>query len=193
MVREGTFREDLYFRLQSQIIEITPLRARQEDIAHLVIHYSKVITEKYNLRQKGFSPEFFETLNAYQWPGNVRELVHTIEQAIFNSQDEAIMFCKHLPEELRIKVIDRQFSDGTGIGTNSPSIPALSPPQLLMTDTTTLKPFSESREMAIELFEKNYLEQLMLTSGGTIKKALEIAQLGRTRLYTLLKKHNITR
>ncbi len=185
MVEEGAFREDLYFRLQSQVIEIPPLRLRQEDIAQLVVHYSKIITEKYNLRPKGFSPELFETLNAYQWPGNIRELIHVIEQAIFNSQDEPILFGKHLPEELRIKFINKQLKGVAGAG-------SLSPPQLLMSDTNTLMPYSESRDMAIGLFEKHYLEQLMLNSGGKIKKALEIAQLGRTRLYTLLKKHHIT-
>ncbi|MCP4340135.1 MAG: sigma-54-dependent Fis family transcriptional regulator [Desulfobulbaceae bacterium] len=186
MVREGAFREDLYFRLQSQLIEIPSLRVRKEDIAQLVVHYSKVITEKYNLRSKGFSPEFFETLNAYQWPGNVRELIHVIEQAIFSSQDEPIMFRKHLPEELRIKFIDIQLTGETDTDSQSP-------PQLLISDTKTLMPYSESRAMVIELFEKNYLEHLMHTSDGKIKRALEIAQLGRTRLYTLLKKHHITR
>ncbi|MGB3211175.1 MAG: sigma-54 dependent transcriptional regulator [Desulforhopalus sp.] len=191
MVNDGTFREDLYYRLQSQIIEIPPLRARQEDIAQLVVYYSKVITENYNLRRKGFSAEFFETLNSYNWPGNIRELIHIIEQAIFSSQDEPIMFCKHLPEELRIKVIDKQLSYDEG-SPSQVSLPSSSH-QPLDSDINTLLSYSESRELALKLFEKTYLEQLMLASDGTIQKALEIAQLGRTRLYTLLKKHNISR
>lgn len=96
------------------------------------------------------------------------------------------MFSKHLPEELRIQFIDKQLTGETDTDSQSP-------PQLLMSDTKTLMPYGESRDMAIELFEKNYLEQLMHTSDGKIKRALEIAQLGRTRLYTLLKKHHITR
>ncbi|MFT5699178.1 MAG: two-component system NtrC family response regulator [Desulforhopalus sp.] len=186
MVKEGTFREDLYYRLQSQVIEIPPLRARQKDIAQLVVHYSKVITVKYNLKSKGFSSDFFETLGAYHWPGNIRELIHVIEQAIFSSQDEPILFCKHLPAELRIKAMGKQFNSVEADSSKPPLHP-------LMPDTNSLRPYSESREIALELFEKSYLEQLMLTSGGKIKEALKTAQLGRTRLYTLLKKHQISR
>ena len=193
MVKEETFREDLFFRLQSQVIEIPPLRKRQEDIAQLVIHYSNVITKKYNLKQKGFAPEFLETLNAYRWPGNIRELVHIIEQAIFSAQDEPIMFCKHLPEELRIKVIDKQFSHIADTESHPPCQAWISPSETFMAETNAVLSYRESRKMAIELFEKAYLEQLILTTDGEIKKALKIAQLGRTRLYILLKKHNITR
>lgn len=194
MVELGTFREDLYYRIRSQVIEVPPLRNRQEDIAQLVVHFAKVISDKYNLKQKGFAPELFETLNSYHWPGNIRELRHIVEQAVFNTRVESIMFCKHLPEELRIKIIDKQFSGSEDSNSgSSPSSPSLTPPRLKGAVPNTLTPYSTSRDMAIDQFEKTYLEQLMLLSDGNIKKSLEIADLGRTRLYTLLKKHDISR
>ncbi len=190
MVKEGTFREDLYFRLHSQVINIPPLRERPEDIVQLVIHFSTMITTSYNLKPKGYSPEFFEALCAYHWPGNIRELAHVIEQAIFKSQDDPIMFCKHLSDDFRIRIIDNQMNSDTEVNPQISMAP--SSVQQVSPETATLIPYGESRKSALELFEKNYLEQLMLASDGTIKKALEISQLGRTRLYTLLKTHNIS-
>lgn len=191
MVEEGSFREDLYFRLQSRRIEIPPLRQRKEDIEQLISHYAQKITAEYGLGKKGFSPDFFAMLDAYQWPGNVRELIQVTEQAIFRAQDEPIVYCKHLSDELRIKVIDRQLREMPGTRMSSPS--SLSLPTAMSAGTGSLQPFGTARDKALELFEKAYLEELIDVSGGSIKAALELAGLGRTRLYTLLKKHNISR
>ena len=81
-VKEGTFREDLYYRLNVFTIELPPLRARRGDIAKLA-HF---FVEKYALAMSkkvtGFTPEAMYALKAYDWPGNVRELENAIERAM---------------------------------------------------------------------------------------------------------------
>ncbi len=190
MVRQNTFREDLFFRLRSQTIELPPLRERVEDIELLAAYYVKVITEKYDWRPKGISPDFLDALKAYDWSGNVRELCNIIEQAMYNAQNVPIIFAKHLPEELRIKVIDQQLKIGEESNTCLPGSLTLANEVLTAKD---LPPFKEFREAAFRDLENIYLQKLVEITGGDIGESMKIAQLGRTRLYNLFKKHQISR
>jgi two-component system nitrogen regulation response regulator GlnG len=74
--RNGTFREDLFHRLDVIRIELPPLRARQEDVPDLLQHYLRRAAEELNLAPKTLSAEASAKLTAYSWPGNVRELVN---------------------------------------------------------------------------------------------------------------------
>ncbi len=79
-VKAGTFREDLFYRLNVIPITVPPLRERKEDIAALLIHYLEIFKQKFNRDIKGFEPEAVEFLINYDWPGNVRELANLIER-----------------------------------------------------------------------------------------------------------------
>ncbi len=79
MVEEGTFREDLYYRLNIIPIELPPLRKRKEDIPALVEYYIAYYNQKLNKHIQGVSAEALQTLVNYNWPGNVRELKNIIE------------------------------------------------------------------------------------------------------------------
>jgi DNA-binding NtrC family response regulator len=96
-VREGRFREDLYYRLNVINIPLPPLRDRKEDVEPLALHFLK----KYSLRMKkavtGVSPESLALLCAYDWPGNIRELENVIERAVILARSESIT-----PKELPI-------------------------------------------------------------------------------------------
>ncbi len=81
LVKEGKFREDLYFRLSVLSIEIPPLRERRDDIPLLANHFMHLISRKYSKSWKGFSLEAVEALKSYDWPGNVRELENEVERA----------------------------------------------------------------------------------------------------------------
>ncbi|HDL90010.1 MAG TPA: PAS domain-containing protein [Thermodesulforhabdus norvegica] len=99
MVKEGLFREDLYYRINVVRIELPPLRNRKEDIPLLVeqfIHRFNQIQKK-NIRD--ITPEALSLLMAYDWPGNVRELENVIERAFVLCRDEQIGI-EHLPEEI---------------------------------------------------------------------------------------------
>ncbi|MGC9109507.1 MAG: sigma-54 interaction domain-containing protein [Caldimicrobium sp.] len=86
-VKKGNFRSDLYFRLNTLIIEIPPLRERKEDIPLLIEHFIKIKSSELGRTFKGFSKGFLETLMNYDWPGNVRELINIIERALILSPD----------------------------------------------------------------------------------------------------------
>jgi DNA-binding NtrC family response regulator len=82
MVKEGTFREDLYFRLNVVTIETPALRDRKDDIPLLAEHFLALQAQANQKRVLGIAPETLELLIEYPWPGNVRELAHVIERAV---------------------------------------------------------------------------------------------------------------
>lgn len=97
MVKEGTFREDLFYRLNVVPITIPPLRERKEDIPFLLIHYLEQYNEKYNIK-KHLSKEIIERLINYNWPGNVRELANLMERLVVIANDEMLK-PEHLPKK----------------------------------------------------------------------------------------------
>jgi formate hydrogenlyase transcriptional activator len=85
MVKEGTFREDLYYRLKVFPIQVPALRQRAEDIPSLVRHFTALYSQRMNKRIEVIPPETMDGLVRYQWPGNVRELQNFIERAVILS------------------------------------------------------------------------------------------------------------
>ena len=100
MMRTGSFREDLYYRLNVFSIPIPPLRNRREDIAQLVEHFihSSGIVGKRNAR---VSPEAMRVLEGYAWPGNARELQNVIERALILCDGDVVL-SEHLPIGMRL-------------------------------------------------------------------------------------------
>lgn len=89
-VRKGTFREDLFFRLNVIPISVPPLRERKEDIPLLVDYFIKTISEEYGQRPKEITPEAIRRLQNHEWPGNVRELRNTLERLLIMTQSAVI-------------------------------------------------------------------------------------------------------
>lgn len=98
MIQEGTFREDLYFRLNVVPIKIPPLRSRREDISPLVEYFLESFNKRYDL-DKTVEAEVIDFLENYDWPGNVRELSNVIEQMIVLSHHNLIS-TEDLPEKI---------------------------------------------------------------------------------------------
>jgi two-component system, NtrC family, response regulator AtoC len=90
MVKEGEFREDLFYRLNVLPIEVPPLRERMEDIPLLCQHFILRLNETLNRGVKGIAPAAMESLLQHTWPGNVRELENAIERAMVLSEDEIL-------------------------------------------------------------------------------------------------------
>lgn len=99
LVKEGSFREDLFFRLNVVNINIPPLRERKEDIVLLAQHFIEKFNRIFKFRVLGLSAKTEEILRRYNWPGNVRELENVIERA-FNILEGSIILPQHLPAEL---------------------------------------------------------------------------------------------
>ena len=105
-VKEGRFREDLYYRLNVFPIEIPPLRQRKSDIVSLVYLYASKFNDKHGT-DKMFSREALEALQNYRWPGNVRELANVVERLMLISKNKIIkedelqflFFAENSPEE----------------------------------------------------------------------------------------------
>ncbi len=94
-IREGRFREDLYYRLNVVPIIVPPLRERKGDISLLVEHFLRRFRDELDVEEKGMTPEAMRILNSYEWPGNVRELENTVKRAMVMSSGSKI-----LPEDL---------------------------------------------------------------------------------------------
>ena len=96
IIKEGAFREDLYYRLSVIPIRLPPLRERTGDIPLLVDHFMTQHAKKNNRQGRSISKRALELLSAYSWPGNVRELEHTIER-IFILEDAMVIQPEQLP------------------------------------------------------------------------------------------------
>ncbi len=99
LMREGKFREDLYYRLSVIPVFIPPLRERKEDIPILVQHFLETFSREYN-KKVSVSPEVMDALMSYDWPGNVRELRNVIERMVILDTD-GVLTLEELPAEIR--------------------------------------------------------------------------------------------
>ena len=99
-VKEGKFREDLYYRLNVVNIKLPPLKDRRDDIPFLVNFFLEKYNRRYRMKVKGVSQKAMSLLTDYEWTGNVRELENTIESIlVINSPD--VIDVRHLPQEMR--------------------------------------------------------------------------------------------
>lgn len=170
MVAEGSFRNDLLFRLQALTIKLPPLRERLEDIRELVTYFLGKLCERYDQETKGIGPDLIEALMNHNWPGNIRELYQILEQIFAETIGIPTLFSMHLPQELRIRLA-RATVQQTNKGTQQSS--------------SSLPPWKEYKEQT----ELRYLENLMQLSKNNIQKASKLANLSRARIYQLLDKH----
>lgn len=122
-VKQGEFREDLYYRLKVVELKLPPLRERLEDIPLLVRHFCDVFNKSFQKNILGLSDEVMQVFMNYRWPGNVRELAHSIEHAFVLCRDRVISL-KHTPAEIR------ESSDGERKITGKP--PRERPEDVLM-------------------------------------------------------------
>jgi two-component system NtrC family response regulator len=183
MVKDGRFRQDLLYRLRSVTIDLPALQNRTDDIKDLAIYFMSKFCERYGVGTKGFSPEFIETLMTYSWPGNVREVANTMENLLTTTEDDPILFPKHLPTPIRVEVTRASVGrkeDEDDIQNETVSIQPIGP----------LKDF---RETAITQAERSYLKSLMAYTDWDIKESCSVSGLSRPRLYALLKKYQIFR
>jgi len=179
MVREGQFRQDLLFRLRSLVIELPPLRDRSEDIPELLLDHMARLCRRYGMGTKGFSPDFLAALRSHNWPGNVRELFNAVERALVAAQNEPTLFPKHLPTEIRIELTRRSLHEQG----SAPAVP--------LETSGAFPSWRTTREAGLSRLESQYLADLLAYAGGDVNRACEISGLKRSRLYQLIKKHEL--
>ncbi|MCF6158302.1 MAG: sigma-54-dependent Fis family transcriptional regulator [wastewater metagenome] len=106
-VKNGKFREDLYFRLNVITVSLPPLRERKEDIPALIQHFFQKICR--NKQKKNMVPEAIEMMARYPWPGNIRELENTIERLVVLTEGDSVS-TEDLPENIRNTALNKETS-----------------------------------------------------------------------------------
>ena len=108
-VKQGNFREDLYYRLNVIPVVIPPLRHRQDDLAPLITHFIQHFTKSHQIVEKKLSPAALKSLLAYSWPGNVRQLRNSIERLVLLSFEDLITIQDVEELELNQQSSDKDF------------------------------------------------------------------------------------
>jgi len=184
-VEAARFRQDLFFRLRSIVIELPPLRDRKNDIRPIVLSHVETVHTRLRLPPREMSEEFFEMLDTYDWPGNVRELLNAVDHALAMEPTCPTLYPKHLPEYVRMHTIGRKPNDQAETFTEMPvSLPG---------KKGSFPSLKQYRKSTIESVERRYLSELMSYCEGDIEKACKVSGLKRARLYQLLKKYNSER
>jgi two-component system nitrogen regulation response regulator NtrX len=153
-IRQGRFREDLYFRLNVIPIFVPPLREREDDVVRLADHFAAEFAREYGRRQKSFAPDAVAVLRAYRWPGNVRELRTVIERLMIMVPGDVI------------EAADLAFLDIGGTEQRSATPAAVGP-------------LFEARDA----WERDYILSALTTFDGNISRTAEALGIERSNLY----------
>lgn len=162
LIKEGRFREDLYYRLNIVSIHLPALRERREDIPLLIEHFINKYSREYNKPEIELSQALINEFAAYKWPGNIRELENKIQQMIVMPSNPVIT------------------DSNITLTTEKP---------IKESETECLKAVKKRNS---SLFEKAYLNQLLKEYSGNVAMAARKAGKSRTGLWNLLKKHNLS-
>jgi transcriptional regulator with PAS, ATPase and Fis domain len=167
LVRQGTFRQDLYYRLNVVAIHLPPLRERVEDIPLLAGHFLKRYSQESGKSVTAISDRAMELLCAYSWPGNIRELENTMEQAVVLSNQPVLT-----PDDLPVTTRDHTVS--TSIHSPPPN------GQFLFPDNPTL-----------EEVKKRYVLHVLSRNQGNVSRTARVLNIDRRSLYRMLARYKI--
>ena len=156
-IKEGRFREDLYYRLNVIPIDMPPLRERQQDIPHLMDHFLRETSRENEIAVKKFAEQALSLLVGYDWPGNVRELKNVVERLSIMSEED----------EITEEVVRQHLKDET-----RPGGPV---------------PLAGDLKKAREEFERNYIIEALKQHENNVSKAARFLGLERTNLHRKIK------
>ena len=172
-IKEGTFREDLYYRLNVVPIFVPPLRGRKEDLPLLTAYFRKKLGQEYGRKVAEIAPEVLDIFLDYDWPGNVRELENVVGRTIINmNYNEEIILPKHVPP--LNPGFRAQWPVSHGDDTDH--------------DETTERPL----EQIIDAVEKEVLQKTLRKTKGNKTAAARILGIATRSLYYKLDKHGLT-
>ncbi|MCA9537979.1 MAG: sigma 54-interacting transcriptional regulator [Myxococcales bacterium] len=183
-VRQGRFREDLYYRLSVVRLFLPPLRERREDVPLLVRHFLR--SGRFNreadgkkLRVTGLSRPVLEALTTYDWPGNVRELLNVIERAVSFAEGDTIELGDLPPHLVESSHMQRL---ATARARPQPEADA---------EADDPGNFKDAKEKWIAVFERDYIRSLLERNEGNISHAAREADIDRKYFRKLMKKYGI--
>jgi two-component system nitrogen regulation response regulator NtrX len=161
-IKEGNFREDLYFRLNVVPLYSPALREKKEDIPLLIEYFSRLMTDENNFKPKKFSDEAIQAMLRYPWKGNVRELKNVVERLIVSTEGSAIE-SKDLPEEIRGEL------------------------RIYLPDAKGIRNLKEFRDLA----EKEFILSKLRENGWNISQTAREIDTPRSNLYKKLEQYGI--
>lgn len=164
-VNDGSFRQDLYYRLNVIHLQLPALRDRAEDIPELLNHFLKVSCQKIGRNISGFSKAAERLLCSHSWPGNVRELENTVERAVLLARDSELG-----PADLPARVRGLEVDSRTGV---------------------TLPDSGIDLRAAVESFENELIKQALDRTGWNKNQAANLLSLNRTTLVEMLKRKRL--
>jgi DNA-binding NtrC family response regulator len=169
MVRQGLFRQDLYYRINVVRIDLPPLRIRGDDIGLLAEFFANRQSRELGKPLSGITPEAYQVLKQYSWPGNVRELQNVIRRGIALAKGTMIGL-DDLPDEVVVAAGER----GAEVLDSSGSLG-----------------YFQLRDDHVARFERQYLTDLLTRHRGEVQSAAREAKLPRGTLYRLIKNHGL--
>lgn len=173
MVKEGKFREDLFYRLNVFPIYIPPLRERKDDIPEIAYHFLKLFCRKTGKDISGFSDDALEVLVNFDWPGNIRQLKNVVERLIIMSDGNCV----------NRKTIMNNIETKQQINMPEPNVPNN------INDLKLLK--KRLIESYFGTIEESFLKQALEKSNWNITKAAKKVGMQRSNFSVLMKKHGI--
>ena len=163
-IKEGNFREDLYYRLKVVEILLPPLRNRREDIIILAEKFIQYFSEKHQKNVKSISNESIKVFNRYSWPGNVRELQNVIESAVVMANSETLEI-SDFPEEISNSDSNLSFDYNL--------------------------PFRDAKKIVVDTFERDFVNRKLAENNGNISKTAEALGMHRQSLQQKIKELNL--
>lgn len=187
-VRDGTFRRDLFFRLQVIELNVPPLRERPDDIPAIAQHFVHRFTAKSKSKIRGFSTPAIHKLKDHPWPGNVRELRNVVERAVILSDNEFLQ-----PEDIVLTKLRLDEEADDVIAANPEDS---GKDEVLETSVDPMVDLFGSfiqRKISLDDVDRYYIEAVLESTGWNKSKASRILQIERTTLDRRLKKYGIAR
>jgi len=167
-IRNGTFREDLFYRLNVVPFKVPPLRDRREDIPLLIQHFLDVFCRREGRELKLMVPEAVEAMKRYEWPGNVRELKNIVERLVIMTPGGTITV-NHLPDYIRADAAGREAAGGR------------------LDSVLERASLREAREE----FEKEFIIQKLEENDWNVSKTADAIELERSNLHRKIKSYGI--
>ena len=171
-VKEGTFRQELFYRLSVIALEIPPLRRRRDDIPLLAYHFLSRFAPRAGKDIRRIGVEALRRLREHAWPGNVRELGSVMEHAVVMAKGDAI-----LPADLPIgQAVEMDDEEGEAA------------PATIASEELFEMPYADAKDHAVDAFDQAYVDRLMKRAGGNVSEAARLAGMDRSNFRRLVKK-----
>jgi DNA-binding NtrC family response regulator len=170
LAADGSFREDLLYRLRVIPLHLPPLRDRREDVPAIALHFLAEMAARHGRPVRGLAEGARRALLAYDWPGNVRELRNAVERAVVMAEGEEIE-AADLPAQL------------------TASAAPLGPVDAALADL----PFAEARERALDAFDRVYLQAALERHGGNVSATARALDMHRQSLQKKLRQLGLAR